>query len=155
MFGKTYISQTYNRHSDIFPVCTQFCCRYVLLGSQTQFQCVWGIVLGRGSYTNNVPEHSTQFWHYLDFPGAQTVKNLPARQETRVRSLGWKVPLEKGMAIHSSILAWRIPWTAEPGRLQSIGSQRVRHDRVTNTFTFTLSIANIWRNFRPRPSPLS
>ena len=52
-----------------------------------------------------------------DFPVAQTVKNLPVMQETRVRSLGWEVPLEKGMAIHSSILAWRIPWTEKPSRL--------------------------------------
>ena len=56
---------------------------------------------------------------------AQTVKNLPARQETRVQSLGWEDPLEKEMATHSSILAWEIPWTEEPGRLQSMGSQRV------------------------------
>ena len=58
----------------------------------------------------------------------QTVKNLPAMQETWVRSLGWKDSLEKGMAIHSTVLAWRIPWTEEPGGLQSMGSQRVRHD---------------------------
>ena len=56
------------------------------------------------------------------------VKNLPALYETRVRSLGWEDPLEEGMATHSSILAWRIPWTKEPGRLQSMESQRVRHD---------------------------
>ena len=56
------------------------------------------------------------------------VKNLPAMQETQVRSLGQEDPLEKGMATHSSILAWRIPWTEKPGRLQSIGSQRVGHD---------------------------
>ena len=56
------------------------------------------------------------------------VKNLPAMQETLVLSLGWEVPLEKGMAIHSSILVWKIPWTDEPGRLQSIVSQRIRHD---------------------------
>ena len=62
---------------------------------------------------------------------AQTVKDLPARQETRVRSLSWKVPLEKGMAIHCSILAWRIPWTENPGGLQSMGSQRVRHNQLT------------------------
>ena len=68
---------------------------------------------------------------------------------------GWEDPLEEEMATHSTIFAWKIPWTEKPGRLQSMGSQRVRHDRVTNTFTFTLSIANIWRNFRPRPSPLS
>ena len=59
---------------------------------------------------------------------AQTVKHLSAVQETRVRSLGWEDPLEKEMANHSSILAWKIPWTAEPDRLLSIGSQRVRHD---------------------------
>ena len=59
---------------------------------------------------------------------AQTVKNLPAMRETWVRSLGWEDPLEKGTATHSSILAWRIPWTEEPRRLQSMGSQRVRHD---------------------------
>ena len=58
---------------------------------------------------------------------AQTVKN-PAMQEAWVRSLGWEDPLEKEMATLSSILAWRIPWTQEPGRLQSMGSQRVRHD---------------------------
>ena len=58
---------------------------------------------------------------------AQTVKNPPAMQETQVQSLGWEDPLEKGMAIHTSILIWRIPWTEEPGGLQSIGSQRVGH----------------------------
>ena len=59
---------------------------------------------------------------------AQMVKRLSAMQETRVRSLGWEDPLEKEMAAHSSILAWKIPWPAEPGRLPSMGSQRVRHD---------------------------
>ena len=59
---------------------------------------------------------------------AQTVKNLPAMRETQIRSLSWEDPLEKGKATHSSILAWRIPWTEEPGGLQSMGSQRVRHD---------------------------
>ena len=63
-----------------------------------------------------------------DFPVAQMVKNLPAMQETRVRFLGWEVPLEKGMAIHSSILAWRIPWTEKPGGLQSVGLQRGGHN---------------------------
>ena len=57
----------------------------------------------------------------------QTVKNLPAMQETRVQSLGREDPLEKGMATHSGVLAWKIPWTEEPGRLQSIESQRIRH----------------------------
>ena len=59
---------------------------------------------------------------------AQTLKNLLAMQETRVQSLRQEDPLEKGMATHSSILAWRIPWTEEPSRLQFVGSQRVGHD---------------------------
>ena len=59
---------------------------------------------------------------------AQTVKNLPAMWETQVQSLGGEDPLEKEMATHSSILAWRISWTEEPGGLQSMGSQRVGHD---------------------------
>ena len=69
---------------------------------------------------------------------AQKVKNLPAMQETWVPSLGQEEPLEKGTATHPSILAWRTPRTEEPGGLQSIRSQRVRHDLATNTFTFTL-----------------
>ena len=68
----------------------------------------------------------------LGFPGGSIVKNLPAMQELQemqVQSLGWEDPLEKGLATHSSILAWRIPWIEEPGGLQSMGSQRVRHNR--------------------------
>ena len=61
-------------------------------------------------------------------PVAQVVKNLPAVQETWIRSLGWEDPLEEEMATHSSIFAWRIPWTEEPGGLQSMRSQRVGHD---------------------------
>ena len=67
---------------------------------------------------------------------AQMVKNLPAAQETRVWSLGQEDPLKKEMVVHSIILTWRIPWTEEPGGLKSMGSQRVRHDWPTNTFTF-------------------
>ena len=59
---------------------------------------------------------------------AQTVKRVSTMQETRVRSLGWEDPLEKEMAIYSSTIAWKIPWTKEPSRLQSMGSQRVGHD---------------------------
>ena len=62
----------------------------------------------------------TEFWGRL-----QTVKNLPAMWVTRIRSLGQEAPLEKGMATHSSILAWRIPWTEEPGGLQSVGLERL------------------------------
>ena len=63
------------------------------------------------------------------------VKNLPAVQETWVCSLGWKDPLEMGMATHSSILAWRIPWTEQPGGLWAMGLQRVGYDQTTDTFT--------------------
>ena len=67
---------------------------------------------------------------------AQRLKRLPPMQETRVRSLGQEDPLEKEMVTHSSILAWRIPWMEKPGRLQSMGSQRVRHDWA-DSFPFT------------------
>ena len=63
---------------------------------------------------------------------AQTVKRLPAVRETRVLSLGWEDPLEKEMATHSNTLVWKIPWTEEPGRLQFMGLQRVRHDWATS-----------------------
>ena len=63
---------------------------------------------------------------------AQMVKCLPAMRETQVRALGREDPLEKEMATHSSTLACKIPWTEEPGRLQAMGSQRVRHDWVTS-----------------------
>ena len=69
---------------------------------------------------------------------AQSVKSLPAMRVTWVWSLGWEDPPEKEMATHSRILAWRIPWTEEPGGLQSMGSQRVGHDWVT-TFHLLLS----------------
>ena len=67
---------------------------------------------------------------------SQLVKNLPAMQETWAQSPDWEDPLEKEMATHSSTLAWRIPWTEEPDRLQSTGSKRVGHDCVTN-FNFS------------------
>ena len=65
----------------------------------------------------------------------QVVKNLPVTQATRLQSLGREDPLEKEMAIHSSTLAWKIPWTEEPGRLQSMGSQRVWHNWATKHST--------------------
>ena len=73
--------------------------------------------------------------YFLD---AQTVKSLPAVQETRVLSLSWEDPREKEMATHSSILTWKTPWTEEPGDLQSIEWQRVGHDRATSlSYTHT------------------
>ena len=67
----------------------------------------------------------------------QMLKNLPAMQETWVPSLGWEDPLEEGMATHFSILAWRIPWTGEPGVLQSIGLQKVEHNMRLSMYACT------------------
>ena len=72
--------------------------------------------------------HNIKFAILVQFSLAQWVTRLPTMWETRVRSLGREDPLEKEMATHSSTLAWKIPWTEKPGRLQSMGSQRVRHD---------------------------
>ena len=69
-------------------------------------------------------------------------KNLPAMQKTWVQSLGREDPLEEGMAVYSSILAWRTSWTEEPGRLQSMRLQRVGHNWATNTFTFHCSLCS-------------
>ena len=79
-----------------------------------------GLPLPSPIVTLSIPEYG--------FPVVQLVKNLPAMWETWVRSLGWEDPLEKGMATHSSTLARQIPWMEEPGRLQSMGSQRIGHD---------------------------
>ena len=90
-------------------------------------------------YHHRLDEHEFEHVQTLGDSGAspvaQMVKNLPAMQETQVRSLGREDSLEKGMPAHSSILAWKIPWTEKPGRLQTMGSQRVRHDWATNIFT--------------------
>ena len=84
-----------------------------------------GSIPGLGRSSGEGIGYSLQYsWAFLV---AQLVKNLPAMWETWVQSLSWKDPLEEGMAAHSSILAMRIPWTEEPGRLQSMGPQRVRH----------------------------
>ena len=72
------------------------------------------------------------YTQYMASLVAQSGKNLLAVQETRVQSLGWEDPLEKEMASHSSILAWKIPWIMEPGRLLSMGLQRLRHDWATS-----------------------
>ena len=84
---------------------------------------------------------------------AQMVKRLPAMWETQFRSLGWEDPLEKEMAIHSSILAWKIPWMEEPGRLQSMWSQS--QTRLSDfTFTFTdsmdISLSKLWERVKDR-----
>ena len=86
-----------------------------------------GIISFFFNIPTNIPFHICT----TGFPSGSVVKNLPAMQEpqeAQVQSLGLEDPLEEGMATHSSILAWRIPWTEEPGGLQSIGSQTVRHN---------------------------
>ena len=93
----------------------------MLIGFIIRFQMF--SLLEANAFNFWVPSH--QVWTSLV---AQRLKHLPAMQETWVQSLGWEDPLEKEMATHSSILAWRIPWTGEPGRLQSMGSQRVGDD---------------------------
>ena len=104
------------------------------------------------------------FWASLV---AQRLKHLPAMWETCIQSLGWEDPLEKEMATHSSILAWRIPWREEPGRLQSTGSKRVRYDWVTsqifalqcyvNFFCTTkwISYTYTWTSWTSLPLPSS
>ena len=85
-------------------------------------------------------EHTSRLLGMLSTLLAQMVKRLPAMRETRVWSLGWEDPLEKKMAPYSSTLAWKIPWTEEPGRLQSMESQRVKQDWATSLhFTTTMS----------------
>ena len=84
---------------------------------------------------------------------AQMVERLSAMQETRIRSLGWEDPLEKEMAAHSSILAWRIPWKKELGRLQSKGLQRARHDWATKS-QVAACIPQNWLHRTPKPSLL-
>ena len=78
-----------------------------------------------GKRTENVRPYMCVYMGFLD---GSDVKNLPAMRETQVQSLGWEDPLEKGMATHSSILAWRISWSEDPGRLQYIASQRIRYN---------------------------
>ena len=83
--------------------------------------------------------HSSRYYMYFGASQVtQVVKTLSVMYKTQVQSLGWEDPLEKGVAIHSSILAWWIPWTEEPGGLQSMGLQRVGHNWLTNTLTSVL-----------------
>ena len=101
------------------------------IGDKTETQRVWTT----SSIAHNGPDETPWLlllvWYFYGFPGGSAVKNLPAKQETRqmpVQFLGQEDPLEKGMATHSSSLAWEMPWTEESGELQSMGLQRVGHD---------------------------
>ena len=92
----------------------------------------------KGKNTFISTKHPISFFYSIDgqgrFPGGSVVKSLPANVEMQVQSLGQEDHLEEEMATHSSILVWEIPWTEETGGLQSMASQRVWHDWVTNTF---------------------
>ena len=98
----------------------------------------------------NYPKSSPSIWFFhifendLDnrsgFPGSSDDKESACMLETQVQSLGWEYPLEKEMATHSSILAWKIPWMEEPGRLQSMGLQRVGHDWATSLSPFVFLV---------------
>ena len=111
---------------------------------QTGVSCVGRQILYHLSYQGSQHDnHSKLVLFFLTQPSkslsvAQMVKNPPAMQETWVQFLGWEDPLEKGMATCSNILAWRISWTEESGRLQSMGLQRIGHDWATFTFTHIL-----------------
>ena len=94
-----------------------------------------GMGVNMGTYAHTLILLKLNCGNYWTSLVAQTVKNMPAMQETRVQSLGQEDPLEKGMATHSSILAWRIPWTREPGRLQSMELQK---SDTTEQLTHTL-----------------
>ena len=88
---------------------------------------------------------------------AQTIKRLSTMWETQVRALGWEDPLENEMAIHSSTIAWKIPWTEEPGRLQSMGLQRFGHDRATSlslSFQSAYKLNEQGDNIRPLYTPM-
>ena len=120
----------------------------------------WGQIQQReeglfgGSTNTSLISGFLVYWSQLVLLGtslvAQMVKRLPTMQETLVQSLGQEELLEKGMATHSSTLAWKIPWTEEPSRLQSMGSQRVRHNWVTSLSLFTFMH---WRR-RWQPTPV-
>ena len=104
------LSETLGPNVRLFPEPRLFWSRGLSVGSADEWVCAQPVFL-----TSLV---------------AQTVKRLPTMRETRVQSLGWEDPLEKEMATHSSTLAWKIPWMEEHDRLQSMGLQRVGHDRV-------------------------
>ena len=119
----------------IFYLMCFFCAWILFMITQyTEWSCVLKLLLPK-----RVSDFSCIWWSWEASLVAQAVKRLPAMQETWVRSLGWEDTLEKEMATHSSILAWKIAWMEEPGRLQSMWSQRVRHDWVTS-----FSLCQLW-----------
>ena len=112
--------------------------------SQWELQMSWGL----GTFAATISRRSLVKDWALKQVGAslpaQRLKHLPAMQETQVQSLGREDPLEKEMATHSSIIAWRIPWMEEPGGLQSMGSQRVGHDWATSLTHSLTQTGGVW-----------
>ena len=102
--------------------------------SAWMFAINWNFSIGNLAYKGSVDKYPLFIQVSGAFLVAQMAKSPPAMQETWVWSLGQEDPLEKGMATHFSIFAWRIPWSEKSGRLQSIWSQRVKHNWVINTF---------------------
>ena len=100
-----------------------------------------GSILGLGGYPGEEIGYPLQYWASLV---AQMIKNLPAVQETWVQSLGQEDPLEKRMATHFSILAWRIPWTEGPGGLQSMGPQRAGYDSTAEPQHIAQNIRSVY-----------
>ena len=103
--------------------------------------------MDRGAWwatVHGVAESDTIEWLYYSLVAQRVIKRLPTMWETLVWSLGWEDPLEKEMTTHSSILAWKISWTDEPGRQQSIGSQRLRHDWMTS---LSLSLLHLYSRY--------
>ena len=120
LFGTLWVSWTWVAIS--FPILGKFS----IIISSGIFS--WSFLLSSSSETPMILMLGSLILSQRSFLVAQRLKSLPGIQETRVQSLGWEDSLEKEMATHSSTLAWRIPWREEPGRLQSMGSQRVGHD---------------------------
>ena len=140
---KLDIVKSYNQGSLLIWKILMFFCFYIILLRYDLYtvNCthltVFSLSFDRSIYLWNYHHYQDIIhFHHLKsflgiFPVAQTLKNLPAMQETQVGFLDWEDPLEKGVAIHSSTIAWRIPWTEEPGGSQTAGSQRVRHNWAT------------------------
>ena len=147
---------SYSTYSNILSILNYWCVGIYILEMQVHLSDIWNwiifpiydrtihflnIIFSWAENFTLVKSNWLIFYHFFKslpmrfwwaFLVAQMVKGLPAMRETRVRSLGWEDPLEKEMATHSRIHAWKIPWTEEPGGLQSMGSQRVGHDWVTS-----------------------
>ena len=122
--SQIYLAVLSSIHLSIHPIIQQICVGFLHLP--------YAYMLDPGTVLlKKTAKHVFQHTLPVTFLGAQMIKALPEMRETRVRSLGRKDPLEKEMATHSNIFVWRIPWTEEPGVLQSMGSQRFGHNWVT------------------------